>query len=232
MIGANAAYWRTAVQVFVMLALAAALAAPVARAVDAAPGPDPRTVLVLGDSLSAGYGMAASQAWPSLLEARLRERDPGFRVVNASISGETTAGGLARIDDALARHRPAIVVIELGSNDALRGLPLDLARENLSEMARRARDAGAAVLVVGMEMPPNFGPAFTAAFRAMFAEVAAEHDAELLPFLLEPIARDRANFLDDNLHPTPETQAAIRDHVLTVLGPMIEALPDGATTRR
>lgn len=225
MIGANASYWRKAVQVFVMLAVAVALAPPVARAAGAASAPDPRTILVLGDSLSAGYGMAASQAWPALLEARLRERDPRFRVVNASISGETTAGGLARIDEALERHRPAIVVIELGSNDALRGLPLELARENLGEMARRARKSGARVLVVGMEMPPNFGPAFTVAFRGMFAEVAAEHEAELLPFLLEPIARDRANFLDDNLHPTPETQPAIVDHVLTVLGPMIEALP-------
>lgn len=225
MIGASASYWRKAVQVFVMLAVVVALAPPVARAAGAASAPDPRTILVLGDSLSAGYGMAASQAWPALLEARLRERDPRFRVVNASISGETTAGGLARIDEALERHRPAIVVIELGSNDALRGLPLELARENLGEMARRARKSGARVLVVGMEMPPNFGPAFTVAFRGMFAEVAAEHEAELLPFLLEPIARDRANFLDDNLHPTPETQPAIVDHVLTVLGPMIEALP-------
>jgi acyl-CoA thioesterase-1 len=148
-------------------------------------------------------------------------------VVNASISGETTAGGLARIDAALARHRPAIVVIELGSNDALRGLPLELARENLAAMARRARATGAAVLIVGMEMPPNFGPAFTDAFRAMYAEVAAEQQAGLLPFLLEPIARDRANFLDDNLHPTPDTQPVILDHVLTVLGPMIDALPAG-----
>jgi acyl-CoA thioesterase-1 len=227
MIGANAAYWRTAVQVFVMLAAACLLAPRAAIASEAPPAPDPRTLLVLGDSLSAGYGMAAGEAWPALLEARLRERDPRFRVVNASISGETTAGGLARIDAALARHRPAIVVIELGSNDALRGLPLELARENLAAMARRARVTGAAVLIVGMEMPPNFGPAFTDAFRAMYAEVAAEQQAGLLPFLLEPIARDRANFLDDNLHPTPETQPVILDHVLTVLGPMIDALPAG-----
>lgn len=208
-----------------MLALACVAVPRVAIATAAAPGPDPRTLLVLGDSLSAGYGMAASEAWPALLEARLRARDPRFRVVNASISGETTAGGLARIDAALARHRPAIVVIALGSNDALRGLPLELARENLAAMARRARDAGAAVLVVGMEMPPNFGPAFTEAFRTLFAEVAAAEGAELLPFLLEPIARERANFLDDNLHPTPETQPVILEHVLGVLGPMIEALP-------
>jgi len=225
MIGANAPYWRTAVQVFVMLAAACLLAPRAAIASEAPPAPDPRTLLVLGDSLSAGYGMAAGEAWPALLEARLRERDPRFRVVNASISGETTAGGLARINAALARHRPAIVVIELGSNDALRGLPLDLARENLGAMAQRARAAGAAVLIVGMEMPPNFGAAFTDAFRAMYAEVAAEQQADLLPFLLEPIARDRANFLDDNLHPAPDTQPAILDHVLTVLGPMIDALP-------
>lgn len=226
MIGAKPGVWRGWAQAGVMLLAALALVqAAFAEAPAAAARPDPRVVLVLGDSLSAGYGMAASEAWPALLEARLRQRDPRFRVVNASISGETTAGGLARIDAALARHRPAIVVIELGSNDALRGLPLERARENLAAMARRARASGAAVLIVGMEMPPNFGPAFTAAFRAMFAEVAAAEGAELLPFLLEPIARDRANFLDDNLHPTPETQPAILDHVLSVLGPMIEALP-------
>jgi acyl-CoA thioesterase-1 len=206
--------------------LAACLLAPRdAIASEAKAGPDPRTILILGDSLSAGYGMAASEAWPALLERRLRGRDPRFRVVNASISGETTAGGLARIDAALARHRPAIVVIELGANDALRGLPLELARDNLAAMARRARASGAAVLIVGMEMPPNFGAAFTDAFRAMYAEVAIEEKASLLPFLLEPIARDRASFLEDNLHPTAEAQPAILDHVLSVLGPMIDALP-------
>jgi acyl-CoA thioesterase-1 len=208
--------------------LAACLLVPRdAIASEAKGGPDPRTILILGDSLSAGYGMAASEAWPALLERRLRVRDPRFRVVNASISGETTAGGLARIDAALARHRPAIVVIELGANDALRGLPLELARDNLAAMARRARASGAAVLIVGMEMPPNFGAAFTDAFRAMYAEVAMEERAALLPFLLEPIARDRANFLEDNLHPTAEAQPAILDHVLSVLGPMIDALPAG-----
>jgi acyl-CoA thioesterase-1 len=206
--------------------LAAGLLAPrTSIASEAKAGPDPRTILILGDSLSAGYGMAASEAWPALLERRLRVRDPRFRVVNASISGETTAGGLARIDAALARHRPAIVVIELGANDALRGLPLELARDNLAAMARRARASGAAVLIVGMEMPPNFGAAFTDAFRAMYAEVAIEAEAALLPFLLEPVARDRANFLEDNLHPTAEAQPAILDHVLSVLGPMIDALP-------
>ncbi len=208
-----------------LLAAIAFVQAAFAEASGPTSRPDPHTVLVLGDSLSAGYGMAAGEAWPALLEARLRERDPRFRVVNASISGETTAGGLARIDAALARHRPVIVVIALGANDALRGLPLSLARENLAAIARRARKAGAAVLVIGMEMPPNFGLDFTAAFRAMFAEVASAEGAELLPFLLEPIARDRANFLDDNLHPTPQTQPVIVDHVWTVLGPMIEALP-------
>jgi len=227
MMRANREYWRSIVQVFVTaLTLLGAISAP-AFAADGVPGPNPRALLVLGDSLSAGYGMAANQAWPALLEVQLRERDPGFRVVNASISGETTAGGLARIDSALARHRPAIVVIELGSNDALRGLPLELARENLATMAQRARESGAKVLIVGMEMPPNFGLAFTDAFRAMFAEVASEQQAELLPFLLAPIASDRANFLDDNLHPTPDTQPVIRDHVLSVLGPMIDALPEG-----
>jgi acyl-CoA thioesterase-1 len=227
MMRANREYWRSIVQVFVMaLALLGATSAPVLAA-DGAPSPNPRHLLVLGDSLSAGYGMAANQAWPALLEVQLRKRDPEFRVVNASISGETTAGGLARIDAALARHRPAIVVIELGANDALRGLPLELARENLATMAQRARESGARVLIVGMEMPPNFGLAFTDAFRAMFAEVAREEQAELLPFLLAPIASERENFLDDNLHPTPETQPTIMAHVLTVLGPMIDALPEG-----
>lgn len=222
---ASVRVWRTTVQVFVMLAAMSAVTPRLAIAAGEGPDPDPHTILVLGDSLSAGYGMAASEAWPAVLETRLRASDQRFRVVNASISGETTAGGLARIDAAIARHRPAVVVIELGANDALRGLPLELARSNLAGMAQRARASGAAVLVVGMEMPPNFGPTFTDAFRAMFAEVAREHDAQLLPFLLEPIALDRANFLDDNLHPTPETQPVIADHVWTVLGPMIDLLP-------
>lgn len=212
-----------------MLAAAFAFGAPfsesavAADAVSASVERDPRVILVWGDSLSAGYGMRADQSWPSLLDRELRTSAKPYRVVNGSISGETTVGGLNRIDAALTRHRPAVVVIELGANDALRGLPLATAKANLGAMIERSKAAGAEVLLVGIEMPPNFGAAFTGAFRAMYHELAETHDVPLLPFLLEPIARDRSGFLPDGLHPTPAAQPKILAHVMTELGPMIEA---------
>ena len=170
-------------------------------------------VLVIGDSLSAAYGLAAEQGWVSLMDARLRETRPGWSVVNASISGETTAGGAARIDSALALHQPALVLIELGANDGLRGLPLEQAEANLARMVQAAQTAGAQVMVIGMHIPPNYGPDYTEAFHAMFGRVANRHDAALLPFLLEPIASDREAFLPDNVHPTAEAQAKLMEHV-------------------
>lgn len=179
----------------------------------------PRTVLVMGDSLSAGYGMAAAESWPALLDARLRGE--GWRVVNASISGETSAGGKARVLGELQRHRPQVLVIALGANDGLRGLPLQQMRQNLAWMIGAAHGAGAKVLIAGMQMPPNLGPAYTAEFQYSFSALAQWFDAALLPFLLAPIAADRDNFMDDNLHPQPATQPAIRDHVLVALRPLL-----------
>ncbi len=186
-----------------------------------AASPAGRTVLVFGDSLSAGYGMAAADGWVALLGERLAARKPGWTVVNASISGETTAGGASRIGKALARTRPDVVVIELGANDGLRGLPLAQSRANLERMVRASKDAGAKVLLVGMRMPPNLGRAYTEGFEANFREVAKAEGVALLPFLLEPVAADRANFQADNLHPTAEVQPQLLDHVWKALEPLL-----------
>ena len=175
----------------------------------------------MGDSLSAGYNLAADEGWVSLLGQRLAGRTPAWRVVNASISGETTAGGAARIDSELATHRPHVVVIELGANDGLRGLPMEQARANLRRMIEAAQAAGARVLLVGMEMPPNYGPEYTAQFRGMFRELAEANGIPLLPFLLEPIARERDAFQADNLHPVAAVQPRLLGHVWPALEPLL-----------
>ena len=199
------------------LALVVALLA--AQSVLAAPAP--RTVLVFGDSLSAGYGMAAEQGWVALLGERLAQRKPAWKVVNASVSGETTAGGGSRIAKVLERHDPDVVVIELGANDGLRGLPLAASRANLERMVRAARDSGAKVLLVGMRMPPNLGRAYTEGFEANFREVAKDEGVALLPFLLEPIASDPDAFQADDLHPTAAVQPRLLEHVWTALEPLL-----------
>ncbi|GAA4858780.1 arylesterase [Luteimonas vadosa] len=181
-----------------------------------------RTVLVMGDSLSAAYGMPASQGWVALTADRIAREHPGWRVVNASISGETSAGGAARIIDELLRHRPAVVVIELGSNDALRGLPLRQLRRNLGYMIGAAHHIGAEVLLVGMRMPPNLGAEYTRNFERTFRWLAELFDVRLLPFLLQPIAGDRDAFQADNLHPTPAAQPRLRDHVWPALEPLLD----------
>ena len=194
-------------------------AAPVPKATAAAS--PARTVLVLGDSLSAGYGLAASQGWVSLTAKKIAASHPGWKVVNASVSGETTAGGASRIAAELQRHRPAVVVVELGANDGLRGLPLVQTRANLEAIIRASKRAGARVLLVGMRMPPNFGPAYTRGFEANYRELSKQYRTALLPFLLEPIAANRANFQADNLHPTAAAQPRLRDHVWPALAPLL-----------
>lgn len=200
-----------------------------AAALQAQPAPSrthaaahPRTVLVMGDSLSAAYGLAASQGWVALTADRIAATRPGWRVVNASISGETSAGGAARIVDAVVRTRPSVVVVALGANDALRGLPLRQTRRNLARMIGASRGVGARVLLVGMRIPPNYGAAYTREFERGYRDLAARFDTALVPFLLQPVASRRANFQDDNLHPTAAAQPAIRDHVWRVLGPMLD----------
>lgn len=182
-------------------------------------------LLVLGDSLSAGYGLSAEQGWVGLLASSLKAEGKDWAVVNASVSGETSAGGAARISDALTRHQPEVVVIALGANDGLRGLAPDLLALNLRRMASTAQEAGARVLLVGIRIPPNYGPAYTRAFEGVFPAVAAELGLPLLHFLLEPIAADERWFQQDRLHPTAEAQPLILAHVRTALDPLLEGTP-------
>lgn len=215
--------WVTSWALWLLLVVAAQAQSPAAAA-SAAPTPvkDPRVILVMGDSLSAGYGMAAREGWVSLLGEQLSKQQPGWRVVNASISGETSAGGSSRIVAEVLRHRPSVVVIELGSNDGLRGLPLRELRRNLARMIGASQHVGAKVLLVGMQMPPNLGPDYTGGFNQTYRDLARLFGTELLPFLLEPIALDRNAYQDDNLHPTPAVQPKIRDHVWAKLKPMLK----------
>lgn len=205
--------------------LACLLALPVlaqAQVAQTVPSGEAKTVLVMGDSLSAGYGMAASEGWVSLLQQRLQREAPGWRVVNASISGETSAGGASRIVEAVVRERPEVVIIALGANDGLRGLPLADARRNLARMIGASQHVGAKVLLVGMRMPPNLGADYTRGFEENYRLLAKTFDTALLPFLLEPVATDRANFQDDNLHPTVAAQPKILDHVWPALRPLLD----------
>ncbi|MGQ0800477.1 MAG: arylesterase [Pseudomarimonas sp.] len=179
-------------------------------------------LLVIGDSLSAGYGLAIDQGWVSLLNHKLSKERPGWRVINASISGETTAGGASRIDAELKRHTPSVVLIELGANDGLRGLPLEVAEANLERMITAASIARARVGLVGIRIPPNYGPDYSGGFIRMYSELAERHRLPLLPFLLEPIATDRDAFQADNLHPTAEAQPRLLEHVWPLVTGLID----------
>ena len=143
---------------------------------------DGKTILVVGDSISAGYGLKVEEGWVSLLQKRLQVQAYGYRVINASVSGETTAGGLSRLPRALALHRPSVVIIELGGNDGLRGLPLATTRSNLEQMASQAQRAGAEVLLIGMRIPPNYGRRYTEGFALLFGELATRRKLPLVPF--------------------------------------------------
>jgi acyl-CoA thioesterase-1 len=215
--------WRKGAESLVMMLALLLAALPLQAADGQAPGA--RKVLVMGDSLSAAYGLAAEQGWVQLLGQRLSGSHPGWRVINASISGETTAGGAARIDAALDQHDPDLVVIELGANDALRGLPIEHASANLTRMIDASKARGAAVLLIGIRIPPNYGPDYAEALRATYETLARTHDTALLPFLLEPIALDRDAFLPDNLHPTAAAQPRLLDHVWTALEPLLTRAP-------
>ncbi|MCK9986919.1 MAG: acyl-CoA thioesterase I [Azoarcus sp.] len=171
------------------------------------------TILVWGDSLSAGYGLRPKEDWPTLLQTRLARE--GFRhtVINASVSGETTAGGRTRLSAALDRHNPDFLILELGANDGLRGLQPALMGENLSAMIQAARSKGAKVLLVGMQLPPNYGPAYTRRFQQTFAEVARAEKVPLVPFLLDGFADKPELFQPDGIHPTAEAQPLIVETV-------------------
>lgn len=182
----------------------------------------PPVVLVLGDSLSAGYGLKSGEAWPNLLATRLAQARPAYEVANISISGETTAGGRARLDAALKQHHPAVVIIALGANDGLRGLSLKAMRENLDAMVQSSQQAGARVLLVGMRMPPNYGPDYTRKFQQTYTDVAGERHVPLVPFLLEGFAEKRELFQADNTHPVAAAQATMLDTVWSGLKPMLK----------
>jgi acyl-CoA thioesterase-1 len=178
-------------------------------------------ILVYGDSLSAGFGIAVSQSWPALLGQRLQATGSSLTVANASISGETTAGGRARFAAALTQFQPAVVILALGANDGLRGLPVPVMKDNLAFMVGLARKHGARVLLVGMHLPPNYGPKYTQEFDAAFRDLAKREKVSLLPFLLEPIAFNQNAYQADGLHPTAAAQPKILDHVWTALKPLL-----------
>jgi acyl-CoA thioesterase-1 len=201
-----------------ILSLLLSFLAP-AGAVPAAGGQ--RTLLVFGDSLSAGYGIDIGNGWVSLLDKRLRAEGYGYRVVNASVSGETTTGGLSRLPRALKTHKPALVIIELGANDGLRGLPLATSRANLDQMLKLSRNAGAQVLVLGMKMPPNYGPKYTAGFEATFRELAKTYRAALVPFFLDGVALNPKLMQADGLHPTAAAQPKLLANVWAGLRPIL-----------
>jgi len=176
---------------------------------------------VFGDSLSAGYGVAAGQGWVSLLQARLLKEGYGFQVVNASVSGETTTGGLARLPRALALHDPAIVILELGANDGLRGLPLATTEANLRALVRQAALGGRKVLLLGIRMPPNYGERYTSGFEAMYRDVGREAHITLLPFLLEHVADQPPLMQADGLHPNERGQPVLLDNAWAALRPLL-----------
>lgn len=183
-----------------------------------------RTILVVGDSLSAEYGIDRGSGWVALLEQRLAKEKIDATVVNASISGDTTSGGRSRLPALLKQHRPTHVILELGGNDALRGLPLSMTRDNLAQMAQAAKAAGAQVLIVGMQVPPNYGRRYSDDFAALFARVAKDEGAALVPFLLKGVAdgpQSESLFQTDRIHPRREAHPMMLANVWPVLQPML-----------
>lgn len=181
----------------------------------------PQTILVLGDSLSAGYGIDQTSGWVSLLQRRLQEKSLPYRVVNASISGDTTSGGRTRIAAALDSHRPAIVIVELGGNDGLRGLPLSEMQKNLAAIIEQCQKRKVRVLLVGMRLPPNYGPQYTEKFQQMYAELARRYRVPLVPFLLEGIAGNQDLMQPDGVHARAAGQPIMLENVWKVLEPML-----------
>jgi acyl-CoA thioesterase I len=179
-------------------------------------------ILVVGDSLSAGYGVAVDSTWVALLQKRLAAQGYGYRVVNASISGDTTGGARARLPRALEVHKPAIVILELGGNDGLRGLPLRQVRENFEFLIERSQAAGAKVVLVGMRMPPNYGAAYADGFHALYGELAKRYGTPLLGFFLEGVALDEKLMQADGIHPTAAAQPRLLDNLWPVLSQVLE----------
>lgn len=181
---------------------------------------DTPRLLVLGDSLSAAYGIDVQQGWVSLLEQRVAAKYP-HKVINASVSGETTGGGLARLPALLEQHKPELVIVELGGNDGLRGYPLNVMQQQLVDIIEKSRAAGATVVLVGMQIPPNYGPRYTNRFRDIYKELAEKFELPLVGFLLDGVATDAALMQRDGIHPTAAAQEKILDNVWPVLQPLL-----------
>jgi acyl-CoA thioesterase-1 len=182
----------------------------------------PKTVLVVGDSLSAEYGLARGSGWVALLGQRLQANKISANIVNASISGDTTAGGLSRLPSLLQQHHPSVVVLELGANDGLRGLPVKSAETNLRSMIDMAEKAHARVLLVGMRMPPNYGRAYTERFAGMYQALSKEEKVPLVPFMLDGVAQEPANLQADRLHPLANAHPTILNNIWPQLAPLIK----------
>jgi acyl-CoA thioesterase-1 len=188
-----------------------------------AASPASRTIVVLGDSLSAGYGLKLQDGWVHLLDQRLSDQGYEYRVVNASVSGETTQGGLARLPRVIEVNKPQIVIVELGANDGLRGLPLVASRENLKRTIELARAANARVVLVGMAMPPNYGPRYGQEFRDMFVLLAKQYQLAFVPFFLDKVALEPLLMQNDGLHPNAKGQPLLLENLWPKLKPLLVA---------
>lgn len=209
--------WRLATALFCWLYLFNAHAEPPATASAAT-----HTILVIGDSLSAEYGLARGSGWVSILAEKLATEKTGYQIQNSSISGDTTSGGVSRLPATLIHHMPDIVIIELGANDALRGLSLDMTRANLAKMIEMVQRTNARVLLIGMEIPPNYGRHYADQFKQLFSSLAAQYKTESVPFLLAGMATDRQQFQSDGIHPTENAQPRLAQNVWAKLKPMLD----------
>lgn len=183
---------------------------------------DKSVILIMGDSISAAYNMEQAESWPTLLSSRLEQDGYAYQVFNSSITGDTTEGGLSRLPRLLANQQPTVVIIELGGNDGLRGLSLDVTCNNLQQMLSLSQQAGAQVVLAGIQLPPNYGLTYTERFSNMFVELAEDNGAVLIPFILQDIALNPALMQDDGIHPNVQAQPVLLDHVWTALQPLLK----------
>ncbi len=186
-------------------------------------GPEGAAIIILGDSLSAAYGMEIGEAWPNLLRERLSDNGYAYRIFNSSITGDTTQGGLARLPRLLQKHRPGVVILELGGNDGLRGLPIEVTVNNLSAMIENSQSVGAEVILAEMRIPPNYGRSYTEKFNEMYTSLSERYGITLLPFILQDIALEPGLMQADGIHPAAKAQPLILDRVWTVLEPLLDA---------
>ena len=214
-----------------LMALILSLVSLQNMAQDAAPSADlalkndARTILVLGDSISAGFGIPMQQGWVALLSKELQRNDAKTRVINASISGDTTQGGVSRLPGLLAKHQPNLVIIELGGNDGLRGTPIQVITHNLTTLIQLSREAGSDILLAGMQIPPNYGRRYTQSFREIFPTLAQQHNTLLLPFILQKVVKKQGLMQADGIHPTAEAQPLILQSVLPEVTKWLENVP-------